>query len=118
MKLSLCSDEAGFCRIQTEGDIRLADQSGESRLVESLLGPDCYARKILLDMQHTPYMDSSGVGWLVNFHKHCRDAGGILVLHSIPPSIMSILKLLQMDRYLNMVEDEPAARVVASGGKG
>ena len=57
-------------------------------------------------MQHTPYMDSSGVGWLVNFHKHCREAGGMLVLHSIPPSIMSILKLLQMDRHLNMVEDE------------
>jgi len=116
MKLNLRSDEAGFCRIQTDGEIRLSDQSGDTRLVESLLGPDCYRRKILLDLQNTPYMDSSGVSWLVNFHKHCRAAGGILVLHSIPPSIMSILKLLQMDRYLNLVEDEQAARVVAMGG--
>ncbi len=118
MNLTVRSDEAGFCRIQTEGDIRLSDQSGESRLVESLLGPNCYSRKILLDMQHTPYMDSSGVGWLVNLHKHCREAGGMLVLHSIPPSIMSILKLLRMDRHLNMVEDEQAARVMASGARG
>jgi anti-anti-sigma factor len=116
MKLKLRSDEAGFCRIQTDGEIRLSDLSGDTRLVESLLGPGCYARKILLDMQNTPYMDSSGVSWLVNFHKHCREAGGILVLHSIPPSIMSILKLLHMDRYLNLVEDEQAARVVALGG--
>ncbi|HKI20090.1 MAG TPA: STAS domain-containing protein, partial [Isosphaeraceae bacterium] len=116
MKLNLRSDEAGFCRIQTEGEIRLSDQSGDTRLVESLLGPDCFARKILLDMQNTPYMDSSGVSWLVSFHKHCRDAGGILVLHSIPPSIMSLLKLLHMDRYLNLVEDEQAAQVVALGG--
>jgi anti-anti-sigma factor len=116
MKLNLRSDEAGLCRIQAEGEIRLADQSGDTRLIEALLGPDCYARKILLDLQHTPYMDSSGVSWLVNFHKHCRQAGGILVLHSIPPSIMSILKLLHMDRYLNMVEDEQAARVMAIGG--
>jgi anti-sigma B factor antagonist len=113
MKLSLRSDEAGICRIQTDGEIRMSDQSNDSRLVESLLGSGCYARKILLDMQNTPYMDSSGVGWLVSFHKHCREAGGILVLHSIPPSIMSILKLLHMDRYLNMVEDEQAARAVA-----
>jgi anti-anti-sigma factor len=116
MKLSLRSDEAGFCRIQTDGEIRLSDQSNDTRLVESLLGPDCYARKILLDLQNTPYMDSSGVSWLVSFHKHCREAGGILVLHSIPPSIMNILKLLHMDRYLNLVEDEQAAQVVALGG--
>ncbi len=117
MKLSLRSDDGKFCRIQNDGDIRMSDQSSDARVVESLLGHNCFSRKILLDMQHTPYMDSSGVGWLVKFHKNCRDAGGILVLHSIPPSIMSILKLLQMDRYLHLVEDETAAQAVASGEK-
>src|SRR5262249_9775030 len=116
MKLSLRSEEAGLCRIQTEGEIRLSEQPRDPRQVEELLGSDCYRRKILLDLQHTPYLDSGGVSWLVNFHKHCRQAGGILVLHSIPPSILAILKLLHMDRYLNLVEDEQAARAVALGG--
>ena len=79
-------------------------------MLESLLGPDCYGRKILLDLQNTPYIDSSGVSWLVNFHKHCHEAGGILVVHSVPSSIMAILKLLHIDRYLNLVEDEQAAQ--------
>jgi anti-anti-sigma factor len=116
MKLSLRSEEAGVCRMQTEGEIRLGQQPRDPYQVEALLGPDCYRRKILLDLQNTPYIDSSGVSWLVSFHKHCREAGGILVLHSIPPSIMAILKLLHMDRYLNLVEDEQAARIVAQGG--
>jgi anti-anti-sigma factor len=116
MKLRLRSEEAEICRIQTEGEIRFSEQPRDPRQVEALLGPDCYRRKILLDLQNTPYIDSSGVSWLVNFHKHCREAGGILVLHSIPPSIMSILKLLHMDRYLNLVEDEQAAQVLALGG--
>jgi anti-anti-sigma factor len=115
MKLNLRSDEAGVCRLQTEGEIRLSDQSRDLHLVESLLGPDCYARRILLDLQNTPYMDSSGVSWLVGFHKRCREAGGMLVLHSIPPSIMAILKLLHMDRYLNLVDDEQAAQVMVLG---
>ncbi len=51
----------------------------------------------------------------MNFHKHCQEAGGILVLHSVPPSIMAILKLLHMDRYLNIVEDEFTARALALG---
>jgi anti-anti-sigma factor len=116
MKLSLRSEEAGCFRLQTEGEIRLSQQPRDPQLVESLLGPDCYRRRILLDLQNTPYIDSSGVSWLVSFHQHCIQAGGILVVHSIPPSILSILRLLHMDRYLNLVEDEPAARNVAMQG--
>jgi anti-anti-sigma factor len=117
MKLSLRSEEGGICRIQTEGEIRFGEQTRDPHQVEGLLGPDGYRRKILLDLQNTPYIDSSGVSWLVNFHKHCREAGVSLVLHSVPPSIMAILKLLHMDRYLNIVEDEQAARAVVLGGQ-
>jgi anti-sigma B factor antagonist len=115
MKLSLCSEDPLLCRLQTEGDIRLSDQPRDAKIIESLLGTECYARKILLDLQRTPYIDSSGVAWLLNFHKHCREAGGVLVLHSVPPAVMAILKLLHVDRHLNLVEDEQAARVMALG---
>jgi anti-anti-sigma factor len=115
MKLTLRFDEGKVCQIQTEGDIRLSEQPRDSHQLESLLGSDAYRRKILLDLQRTPYIDSSGVSWLVNFHKHCLDAGGVLVLHSVPPSILAILKLLHMDRYLNIVEDEFTARALALG---
>ena len=117
MKLNLISEEAGVSRLQTEGEIRLSEQPMDPQLLGSLLGPDCYQKKILLDMSRTPYIDSSGVSWLVNFHKKCHGAKGILVVHSVPPSIMSILKLLHIDRYLNIVEDESAAQTMALGGK-
>ena len=117
MNLSLCSEEAaGVCRIRAEGEIRSVEEPRDPREIEELLGPSCYRRRILLDLEDAAHIDSSGVSWLVNLHKHCREAGGILVVHSIPPSIMAILKLLHMERYLNLVEDEQAARVVALGG--
>jgi anti-anti-sigma factor len=116
MKLSLRKVEGGISYLQTEGEIRLSDQLRDSKVIQGLLGEDCFSKKILLDLENTPYMDSSGVSWLVSFHKHCREAGGILVLHSIPPSIMSILKLLHMDRYLNLVEDVQAAETLALAG--
>ncbi len=117
MKLSLRSEEAEVCRIQTEGDIRFGERPRDPQLLENLLGPDCYRKRILLDLQNTAYIDSSGVSWLVNFHKHCLEAGGVLVVHSVPPSIMAILKLLHIDRYLNLVEDDQAALSVARGVK-
>jgi anti-anti-sigma factor len=115
MKLNLRSDEGKVCQLQTEGDIRLSEQPRDPHQLETLLGPDAYRRKILLNLQHTPYIDSSGVSWLITFHKHCLDAGGILVLHSVPPSILAILRLLHMDRYLNIVEDELTAQAMALG---
>jgi anti-anti-sigma factor len=116
MQISLQSiDEGGILRIQTEGEIRLGDQLRTQDPMLSLLGSDWQEKKVLVSLEKSSYIDSSGVAWLVKTHKLCRSAGGILVIHSIPPSIMSILKLLRMEQVLNLVEDEEAARTLALG---
>jgi anti-anti-sigma factor len=115
MKLSLQSEEDGIVRLHSEGEIRLGDSLRERSSVEEILGPDCYARKILLDLRNTSYIDSAGVGWLVKFHKLCQQFGGVLVLHSLPPAIMAILRLLHMERFLHIVDDERAACALAKG---
>ena len=115
MKLSLQSEEEGILRLQSEGEIRLSDHLRERSSVEDVLGADCYSRKILLDLRGTSYIDSAGVGWLVRFHKLCQQFGGLLVLHSVPPAIMAILRLLHMEQFLHIVDDERAARGLARG---
>ena len=52
MKLRLCSEEAaGVCQIRAEGEIRSVEEPRDLRDFEELLGPQCYRRKILLDLQ-------------------------------------------------------------------
>ena len=116
MKLSLQSEEDGIVRLHSEGEIRLGDSLRERSSVEEILGPDCYARRIVLDLRNTSYIDSAGVGWLVKFHKLCQQFGGVLVLHSLPPAILAILRLLHMERFLHIVDDERAACALAKGG--
>ncbi len=117
MKLRLRSEEAGgVCRIRAEGEIRSVEEPRDPRDLQELLGPACYRRKVLLDLQDAPHIDSSGVSWLVHIHKGCRAAGGMLILHSAPPAVLAVLRLLGMDRRLHLAADERAARALAAGG--
>jgi anti-anti-sigma factor len=115
MKLSVQTEQDGVVRLRNDGEIRLGDQLRERSSLEDILGPDCYGRKILLDMKNTSYIDSAGVGWIVKFHKLCQQAGGMLVLHSLPPAILAILRLLHMERFLRIAEDERSAQALALG---
>jgi anti-anti-sigma factor len=118
MKLRLRSEEAaGVCQIRAEGEIRSVEEPRNPREIEELLGPQCHRRKILLDLQDAAHIDSSGVSWLVHIHKSCRAAGGMLILHSVPPTVMAVFKLLGMEHYFNLVADERAALALAQGGK-
>ncbi len=119
MKIRLCSEEgaAGVCQIRAEGEIRSIEEPQDLRDIERVLGPQCYRRKILLDLEETPHIDSSGVSWLVHLHKSSRIAGGMLIVHSATPGVAAVLKLLGMQWYLNLVVDERAARALALGGE-
>jgi anti-anti-sigma factor len=114
MKLSVQTDDDGIVRMTNDGEIRLGDRLQEQSPIQSIVGQDCYKQKILLDLKNTSFIDSAGVGWLVKFHKLCQQSGGILVLHSLPPAIVAILRLLHMDRFLRIVEDEHAALALAT----
>ena len=117
MILRLRSEEAaGVCRIRAEGEIRSVEEPRDPHLIEELLGPSCYRRKILLDLEEAAHIDSSGVSWLVHFHRRCRSAGGMLVLHSVPPAILAVLRLLGMDQQFHLAADERAACALALGG--
>jgi anti-anti-sigma factor len=118
MNLRLGFEEAaGVCQSRAEGEIRSVEEPRDLRDIEEILGPRCYRRKVLLDLQDSPHIDSSGVSWLVHFHKTSQIAGGMLILHSVAPGVMAVLKLLGMHQYLNLVADERAARALALGGK-
>jgi anti-anti-sigma factor len=117
MKIRLCSEEAAeVCQIRAEGEIRSIEEPRNLRDIEEMLGPQCYRRKVLLDLQHVPHIDSSGVSWLIHLHKCHRTAGGMLILHSVPPRVMAVFKLLGMQQYFNLVADERAARALALKG--
>jgi anti-anti-sigma factor len=80
-----------------------------------LIGADVYSRRVLLNLQRSNYLDSSGVSWLLESNQRFQKAGGTLVLHSASPITAQFLKMMRMDLVLTLVSDEAAARQKVNG---
>ena len=110
MRLNLLPGEGPVTRVECADDLTLLEVHGAADPLAGLLGADCYRRNVLLSLAGALYIDSAGVGWLVMCHKHFREAGGCLVLHSLPPLACHVFGVLGLDSVLNVAADEAAAR--------
>jgi anti-anti-sigma factor len=117
MQLTLTKSDNDVLRIQCEGTISQDGFKPGADPLEDLIGADSYDRKVLLNLERTHYIDSSGVGWLMGRNKQFRQSGGRLILHSIPPMVSQVLQLLRMGMVLELASDEATALARVTGDK-
>ena len=110
MDLQLAADDGQVAAINCTGQI--TRQSPDDPF-EKLLGSDCYTRRVLLNLKHARFIDSSGLGWLLIAHKRFNENGGRLILHSVPPLIRHPIDLLRLDKVLTIVATEADALALA-----
>jgi anti-anti-sigma factor len=110
MKLSLASDDGQLVRVAVSGRVTQEAFGPVHEPLLQLLGPGAYARQVLLDFSDVGYMDSSGVGWLLSCHKRMKEAGGKLVLASPQPIVGNLLRMLRLDKVLEINDHHPPVR--------
>lgn len=115
MKLAILTSDASCTRLECEGEITQVGFAPGLDPLTKLLGEGCYNSKVLLNLEKATFLDSSGVGWFVHLQKKFNEAGGRIVLHSIPPMLNQVLRLLRMQTVLHLAEDEAAALALLRG---
>jgi anti-anti-sigma factor len=111
------SDDGDVVRVQAEGQIAQVPFQGKGNPIEDVIGAAGFARKVVLDLHRTDYMDSTGISWLIVNHKQFERAGGMLVLHSLPPRVSQVLHSCRMESVFHLAANEAEARAVALGGR-
>ena len=109
MKLTAVSGEPGLMRLESAEDITLLDFHDGLNPLDGMLGADGYAGTVLLNLAKSNYIDSTGVGWLIQSHGRFQKGGGRLVLHSIAPMVNHCFRVLGMYDVLHIVANEAAA---------
>jgi stage II sporulation protein AA (anti-sigma F factor antagonist) len=115
MKFSMVADDGRIVSLRCDGDMSNVDFRGDEPL-EQLIGKDGLKRHVILNLEKVRFLDSSGISWLLIRHKHFKENGGRLVLHSLPPLVRQPLEFMKLSRVLHIAGDEDAARSVANDG--
>jgi anti-sigma B factor antagonist len=116
MDLKLESDADQVAALTLAGPVTQAQVSMAHEPVSQLLGATAYNRTLLLDLGHAEHIDSTGLNWLLILHRRTREAGGRLVLHSIPPLVDNVLKVLRLNLVFEIAPNKEAAQRLIAGG--
>ncbi|MFH1265692.1 MAG: STAS domain-containing protein [Planctomycetota bacterium] len=113
MELRVLSDDGNVIRLQLVGHNVQSESPPSLEVLDKVLGSEGYARRVLLSLAETRFIDSSGLSWLVVCHKRFCQGGGKLVVHSLSPALIDLLKMMRLDLALFVAEDESAALELA-----
>ena len=113
MQLAMRSDDGQVVNVAVRGRVLDEETQASDDVLAQLLGENVYARKVLLSMAEAEILNSNGVSWLLNCHKRFEQNGGRLVLHSVPPLVQNVLKVLRMQLVLHVAQSPQDARRLA-----
>ena len=70
---------------------------------------DAGERRLAVDLEGVPYMDSSGIGALVRVYNAVQQAGARCRFYGATPKVRQLLRMVRLDTVLELVEDERSA---------
>ncbi|PIE88884.1 MAG: anti-anti-sigma factor [Acidobacteria bacterium] len=98
----------GVSIVDMEGKITIGDGDVQLReTIDSLL--ELKHKKILLNMERIGYMDSSGVGQLMNCFSTTQEAGGQLKLLNLSSKIQDVLQITRLLALFDYYTEEEQA---------
>jgi anti-anti-sigma factor len=101
----------GIYVLSLKGRLALGQEgTGLRTVVDELLA--CGATRIVINLEHVHYVDSAGLGALIELHRKAKTKGGKLLLCHLGPKLK---QALEMARLLPLFDTSPTeAAAIAS----
>ncbi len=109
----LQSGDDGLIRVRCEGPLSLRGRPLGFDPLRELLGPRSYTYLVLLSLEKVTGAETSGVSWLFQTAEKFALSGGRLILHSVPPQVLALIEMLELQLPFEIAPTEAAARELA-----
>jgi anti-anti-sigma factor len=93
------TDHGDFAVVSISGRLTAAGAPLLRNAVSDLI--DAGTTRIVLDLEATEFVDSSGLGAVIGGLKRARVAGGDLRIAAVPEAVRTVLRLTNLDRVLD-----------------
>ena len=99
----------GACSLTVVGELELATAPAFRRAVAGLLGSG--VRRLLVDLRHTDFLDSTGLGALVWAQFRMRSAGGELAVAGAQEPVRQTISVSGLSDLIELVDTSAEALV-------
>jgi anti-anti-sigma regulatory factor len=96
-------------RVFCEGHVSTRGTPPGSEPLLELLGPHCYRQKVILNLERTDGVDTSGLMWLVRVATKFGGGGGRMAVYNYSPNFRNMLEVLGMSGTVNLMTTEQGA---------
>ena len=103
MQLTLLVTTGNHSHLSLAGEITYDPISSTDHF--EILGSSPFANHLIMNLEMATRIDSAGLGWLVTNHKRLAENQRRLVLHSIPPMINQVLRLVKLEKIIDCAAD-------------
>ena len=101
-------DVEGVHVVVLEGQVRISTQNDFKDHLDKI-SAEYGDRTVLLEMTGISYMNSAGIGIIVDSFKKFRERGGRLALCNLSPDIFRLFEVTKLNRFISIFESESAA---------
>ena len=74
-------------------------------------------RRVIADLREVPFLDSTGIAFVVSLYTTLTNSGGHFVLASLNHRIREVLKITTLDEIIPIFDDVDAARAALADTK-
>ncbi len=90
----------GAAVVKLAGEIDMSHSPGVHQTLVEVL--ENRPTRLIIDLTEVTYMDSSGVGILVDALRRVRVSGAKLALVAVAPRVLSVLQITKLDQFFEM----------------
>ncbi|MCX7842736.1 MAG: STAS domain-containing protein [Clostridia bacterium] len=99
--------------VRMVGQVRISTQNDFKDALDEIV-KDSQGRPVVLNMDGIAYMNSTGLGIIIDTYKKIKDSNGRLILCNLLPDIMNLFEVTRLNRFIEICATESEAISKAS----